>query len=141
MSYFLYLFPSATDMDIRLDWSVIKRDQISAYTPGKCMGLQIADAVASATFYSVQLSQYGYTESRYIQMLKPVVYHYRGAYLGYGLKFWPIEAEEKIEKEIFALDTLLQAGTLPSNKGKSRGWPLPRGTSASAVGSLRLPDS
>ena len=26
-------------------------------------------------------------------MLKPVIYHREGRYLGYGLKFWPREAE------------------------------------------------
>lgn len=63
------------------------------------MGLQIADAVASSTYYAVQPSQHGYTEDRYIRMLKPVIYHHRGRYLGYGLKFWPQEVDEMLATE------------------------------------------
>jgi hypothetical protein len=79
--------------DVRIDWRVIKPDQIIAYSAGRRMGLQIADAVAGSCYYAVELSKYGYTENRYTQMLKPVVYHRRGRYLGYGLKFWPREVE------------------------------------------------
>ena len=34
-------------------------------------------------------SQYGFNEDRYARILKPTVYHHKGKYLGYGLKFWP----------------------------------------------------
>ena len=50
--------------DIQIDWDVIKRDQITAYS-AKRMGLQIADAVASSFFFGIQLNQYGFSESRY----------------------------------------------------------------------------
>lgn len=76
-----------------IEWAVIKPDDITAYTAGKRMGLQIADAAASSFFYAVQPSQYGFIEGRYARMLKPVVYHRDGRYLGYGLKFWPREAD------------------------------------------------
>ncbi|RME20225.1 MAG: DUF3800 domain-containing protein [Deltaproteobacteria bacterium] len=85
--------------DVRVEWSVVKTQQISAYSPGKRMGLQMADAVASSTFYAVQRSRYGYIEDRYIRMLKPVIYHHRGSYLGYGLKFWPGEVEDLIRTD------------------------------------------
>lgn len=84
--------------DVRIDWSVLKRDQIIAYTPEKRRGLQIADAVASGFFYAVQPSIHGFTEDRYARMLKPVVYHRQGWYLGYGLKFWPRELDEQLKK-------------------------------------------
>jgi hypothetical protein len=79
--------------DVRIEWSVINPDAIAAYTAGRRMGLQIADAVASSFFYAVQPSHYGYIEGRYVRMLKPVVYHREGRHLGYGLKFWPREAD------------------------------------------------
>ena len=53
------------------------------------MGLQVADAAAGSFYHAVQESQYGFTEPRYAQMLRPVVYSRKGQYLGYGLKFWP----------------------------------------------------
>lgn len=85
--------------DVRIDWSVIKSDQISAYSAGRRMGLQISDAVASSFFYAVQPSRYGFREDRYARMLKPVVYHDRGRYHGYGVKFWPREVEEMVGRD------------------------------------------
>jgi hypothetical protein len=87
-----------TGLDTRVDWNVVNIDQITAYSPRKRMGLYIADAVASSAYYAVQPSKYGYTEDRYIRMLKPVIYHHRERYLGYGLKFWPREANGRLEQ-------------------------------------------
>ena len=92
--------------DVRVEWSVINPDLISAFTPGKCMGLQIADAAASSFYYAVQRSQHGFTEDCYARMLKPVVYHRQGQHLGYGLKFWPRE-----------VDTLAKTSFPPVNTG------------------------
>jgi len=85
--------------DVRIDWSAIVPEQITAYSSGKRMGLQIADAVASSFFYAVQASQHGYTEDRYARMLRDVVYHRKGTHVGYGLKFWPREIDELIKKD------------------------------------------
>jgi hypothetical protein len=87
------LIKSQTGMDVRIDWSVIKPNQIVAYTSGRRMGLQIADAVASSYFYAVQPSSYGFTEDRYARMLKTVSYHRDGVFAGYGVKFWPREID------------------------------------------------
>jgi len=81
------------------DPKYVNSEQIIACNSGKQMGLQIADAVASSAYYAVQPSLHGYTEDRYIRMLKPVIYHYQGRYLGYGLKFWPREVDEQMEKK------------------------------------------
>ena len=70
--YFSCLQARTGLFDIRIDWSVIKPEQIEAATSGKYMGLQIADAVASSLFYAVQPSQYGYTEDRYARILLTV---------------------------------------------------------------------
>lgn len=83
---------------VRIDWDVIKADQIAAFSP-KYMGMQIADAIASSFFFGAQINQYGFVEDRYIRMLKPVVYHNRGRYNGYGLKIWPGEAEQLMKQQ------------------------------------------
>lgn len=83
---------------VRIEWDVIKADQITALSP-KLMGMQIADAVASGFFFGTQLNQYGFAEDRYVRMLKPAVYSHRGRYNGYGLKIWPNDAETVVKKE------------------------------------------
>lgn len=84
---------------VNMAWEVIKSEQVVAHPAGRRMGLQIADAVASSFFYAVQASRHGFTEDRYARMLKPVVYHRERRYLGYGLKFWPGEADFPWVKE------------------------------------------
>ncbi len=101
-NYLKYLKDKTGYFDVRIDWSVIDVDganKITAYSSGKRMGLQIADAVASSFYYAVQSSQYGYVEDRYARMLKTVVYSRAGRYVGYGLKFWPREVDEKLHSE------------------------------------------
>jgi len=85
--------------DVRIDWKSVRPEQIVAFTPGKRMGLQLADAVASSLFYAVQPSQYGFTEDRYARILKPVMYHREGRYIGYGPKFWPREVDGRIRTD------------------------------------------
>ncbi len=87
--YLQYLRDRTGLFDVRIEWDVIRPDQIRAFTPGRRMGLQIADAVAGSAWSAVERSQYGFTESRYLRMLRPVVYTHKGRRLGYGLKFWP----------------------------------------------------
>jgi len=65
--------------DVRIDWKVVQADQVTAFTSGRKMGLQIADAVASSFFFSVNPSKLGFTEDRYARMLKPIVYNRDGA--------------------------------------------------------------
>jgi hypothetical protein len=85
--------------DVRIDWNVVNPEQLTALAAGKLMGLQIADAVAGSFFYAVQPSRLGFTEDRYARMLKPIVYHREGHYVGYGIKFWPREVDERIRSE------------------------------------------
>lgn len=94
MKQYLQLLQSQTKLlDVRIEWSIINCEQIESFTPGKRMGLQIADAIASSFYYALENSPYGFTEDRYARMLKPVVYHRKSRYIGYGLKFWPSEGE------------------------------------------------
>ncbi|GBE30887.1 MAG TPA: DUF3800 domain-containing protein [Bacteroidetes bacterium] len=78
--------------DIRIDFDHVKIDQISALSPGRAMGLQLADAVAGATFNALERDPYENTEPRYIQTLDPIMYKNRGMLWGYGLKVVPREA-------------------------------------------------
>lgn len=94
--YFSHLRDNTGYIDVRIDWSAVKPEQIRSATAGKYMGLQVADAVASSLYYAVQPSQYGFTEDRYARTLKPVTYYRSAKYVGYGLKFWPGEIEQQI---------------------------------------------
>ncbi len=98
-NYLMVLEGMTGPFDVRVAGSVIKTNQISEFSSGRRMGLQIADAVASSAFYAVQPSRHGYVEDRYIRILKPVVYHHHRQYLGYGLKFWPREVSEIVTSD------------------------------------------
>ncbi len=98
-AYLAHLRDLTGPLDVRIDWRVVTEDQVVAFTPGRRMGLQIADAVAGSLWYAVEQSQYGFTENRYARMLRPVVYHYKGTYLGYGLKFWPRETSAVLRED------------------------------------------
>jgi hypothetical protein len=64
------------------------------------MGLQIADAVASSFFVALERSGYGFTEDRYVRMIKSVMYRGRkGDYLGYGIKIFPSDAETLVKND------------------------------------------
>jgi len=92
---YMAILRQRTDLDdVRVDWSVIQPDQIKALS-AKLMGMQIADALASSFFFALR-PQYGFTEPRYAQMLKPCIYHHKGRYSGYGLKLWPDEGILKL---------------------------------------------
>ena len=92
-SYVGHLRANAAFFDVRIDWDVIKTSQIVSRSAGTRMGLQIADAIAGSFFYAVQPTPHGFVESRYAEMLKPVVYHHGARYRGYGVKFWPRDVE------------------------------------------------
>ena len=80
--------------DIRLSGDIIKTSQIQTFTSGKRAGLQIADAVASSCFYGLEPSRVGFIESRYVEMLKPVIYTRGGKTLSYGMKFFPVGIDQ-----------------------------------------------
>jgi hypothetical protein len=97
--YLAHLKERTGPLDVRVDWSVISPSQITSYAAGKRAGLQISDAVASGFFRAVEPSQHGFTEDRYVRMLRPIVYHRRGNYTGYGVKFWPREVDELLRSQ------------------------------------------
>ncbi len=80
--YFLKL----KELSTTIDWNFIDEQQFHVYASAQCMGLQIADAVASSTYQYLNKNDYGMTDSTYLNMLKPVLYCHNGRIDGYGYK-------------------------------------------------------
>jgi len=85
--------------DIQIDFNSLPIDSINAQTPGKSMGLQLADAVAGASFNAIERDKYGNTEPRYLEILKKLLYRHNGQANGYGLKIMPRETLRNLESE------------------------------------------
>lgn len=81
-----YLNRLKDDQTVRIHWPTIDIDGIDALDHSRRAGLQIADAVASAFAAGIEPNAYGNCESRYAEILKPVVYRRRMNYLSYGVK-------------------------------------------------------
>jgi len=79
--------------EVRIDWSFVDPDHVSAVNHEQLAGLQVADAVASSLYYAVQSSQYGEVEEKYAMLLQPTFYRHKGKAIGYGVKFWPEDIE------------------------------------------------
>jgi len=86
--------------DVRIDLQRLPLDKITTLTPGRCMGLQLADAAAGALFNALERDRYGNTEPRYVRELMPVLYRHDERITGYGLKIIPREATKYIADEI-----------------------------------------
>lgn len=80
---------SAMNDRIKIEWSKIRPANVRAVSHEKMAGLQVADAVASGTYYAAQMSQYGVAEPHYLHILRRHIYAHNRTKLGYGLKFWP----------------------------------------------------
>ena len=87
--YLRLLKTQSSPLDVRVDWSVIDPEHVSAINHDQMAGLQAADAVASSVFYAVQPNRYGEVEDRYVRLMAKVFYRHNNTVLGYGLKFWP----------------------------------------------------
>ena len=70
-------------------WDYIDELLVEAYGAKEKMGLQVADAVASALYRKLNEDEYGNTEPAYFEMLTPILYKYNGKLEGYGLKYYP----------------------------------------------------
>lgn len=88
-AYLQVLKEHSDPMDVRIDWSVVDPERVSAVNHEQLAGLQVADAVASSLFYAVQPSRYGEIEEKYAGLLKPTFYRHKNKAVGYGVKFWP----------------------------------------------------
>jgi hypothetical protein len=79
---------------VKIHWPVIDTALVQPQQPRNRICLQIADALASSFFSALEYTSWGFTESRFAEMLKPVIYSRNGNYLSYGLKFFPRMPEE-----------------------------------------------
>ncbi len=108
-SYLLHL-KDKPGTDARIDWNAIRPQQVRAVNHDQLAGLQMADAVASSLFFTVNLTQYGEVEDRFFRMLRPTIYrHPKTGELGYGLKFWPGSLEALTESMTHLASFLPQA--------------------------------
>lgn len=87
MKDYVRLLKRQQDGSVKIHWPAIEVDNIRAVQHAKMAGLQLADAVASSMFFALHLNQYGFSESRYAQILRGHAYRHKQARLGYGLKF------------------------------------------------------
>lgn len=94
--YLDHLREQSGDLGVKIDWSVINRQQVYARTHDSLMGLQIADAIASSFYFGFELSPQGFNEPRYATMLRPVVYRHQHRYMGHGIKLWPPDAGSQL---------------------------------------------
>lgn len=85
--------------DIRIEFDRIPIDMLKTQTPGRSMGLQLADAAAGAFFNATELNKFGNTEPRYLKMLLPVLYRHKNNFRGYGFKIVPREAIKSLGNE------------------------------------------
>ena len=85
--------------DVRIDFGLVLPDNIATQTPGRSMGLQLADAAAGAFFNGLERDAFGNTEPRYAETLGPVLYRHRGCLQGNGFELLPREATADLQGE------------------------------------------
>lgn len=96
--YLGHLKQTAEARDVRVDWTVVQPARVRAVNHDQRAGLQLADAVASGLFGAVNLTQYGESEPRYLDLIAPTLYRHDAVALGYGVKFWPLDFEAIVER-------------------------------------------
>jgi hypothetical protein len=75
-----------------IDWETINPDLVRALPHKARKGLWLADCVASGFFYGLEKNRFGFTEGRYAEMLRPVIWGRNQVYSGTGIKIYPKEA-------------------------------------------------
>ena len=100
-NYLSRLFYLSDYQDIRINWNYLKANQIITLGASQNMGLQVADAIASSAFNALNETDYGYTEDKYISILRPTMYSYKNKIWGYGFKVWPEGKNNNSTSKIF----------------------------------------
>jgi len=85
--------------DVQIEFELIPSSKIEVCTPGRSMGLQLADAAAGTFFNALERNNYGNTEPRYFQILSPILYRHLKTINGYGFKIMPREAFANVVKQ------------------------------------------
>jgi len=101
MRQYLRLLETRKQMgnDIRIEFDRIPIDIMKTQTPGRSMGLQLADATAGAFFNAIERDKYGNTEPRYLKTLLPILYRSADSYWGYGFKIVPRETIKNLSND------------------------------------------
>jgi hypothetical protein len=81
--------------DYRADPKVVRVDQVLTLSPGKRMGLQIADAAACSIYLALEPNNYGQTEDAHLRAISSRIYRHNSNPWGYGLKIIPRETDKK----------------------------------------------
>lgn len=85
--------------DIRIEFDQIPIDMLKTRTPGRSMGLQLADATAGAFFNAIERDKFGNTEPRYFKTMLPILYRRENICRGYGFKIVPRETIKSLRNE------------------------------------------
>lgn len=85
-----------TGQDIRIEFDKVPINKLKTRTPGRSMGLQLADAIAGAFFNALEQDKYGNTEPRYLHTIANIIYRHEQNLLGYGFKIVPKEALQSL---------------------------------------------
>jgi hypothetical protein len=85
--------------DIRIEFERVPTDKLETQTPGRSMGLQLADATAGAFFNALEPDKFGNPEPRYLRTILPTVYRHGNNCQGYGFKIVPREAVTNLRNE------------------------------------------
>ncbi len=88
-SYFATLESKSKELDVKIDWTVVRPQNVRSEVHDKRAGLQLADFVASGTRFAAELTKYGHAEPAYIKKLTRILYRRKGQLFSYGLKFYP----------------------------------------------------
>lgn len=59
----------------------------------------IADAAASSFYKGLEPTSLRIIEDRYARILRPVVFHRKNRFEGYGIKLWPPETRDWLSEE------------------------------------------
>jgi hypothetical protein len=78
-------------------------EDILVQSSGKAMGLQLADAVASSFFYSVEPNRHGMVETAYLRHILQRAYCSDHKVMGRGIKLFPDDALHQLLEETKAL--------------------------------------
>ncbi|MCX7021788.1 MAG: DUF3800 domain-containing protein [bacterium] len=85
-------------VDVRIEFDFIDLEGRKTWRPGKCAGLQAADAYAGALFNALEPNRFDNVETKYIAKFKQVIYNRQGNIWGYGIKITPREAIEGVKR-------------------------------------------
>lgn len=96
---YLFWLKMNKDQGSKIHWPVIDIEGIDAKDHSTRAGLQLVDTIASAFSSGFEPNEHGNCESRYAEILKPIVYNRQGNYFSYGVKVVPRHTEMDLTPE------------------------------------------